>query len=737
MDQEPTAQKVKFEDVLYILFRRKWMILACFLAGVVGAAAVWKSMDPIYTSEARLLVRYIVESAAMLPPGSDETVRQLDARGDTILKTETEILSSADLAREVAEKVGPETILGDASGPDSLAAATGVVQGQLRLGSHANVIHVRFSHKDPSVCQPVLTQLIDSYLKLHSRLHLTGAEYDTIAAETAHQKLRLDETERRLSDLRAEMGGLSLEDAKRTVALEIESLRKAILDAESDLAAQQAMAPTTAAAIGDAVEADREPSGPGAANTPRPMPSVSETLAYQASTERLRELVEEEQDYLDRYTPDNPLVRAVRRQISELEQSVETMLAEHPHLAFTVSAQTASPQPGGGAVETSPALKARLSVLRRQLDAAREESLKLSELEREISDLQLSKEIQTENHRHLATTLEQARYDSALHSANRSSINILQEPADPELDADRARKLSAMIFVGLTGIGLALAFLLETVLDPRIKRAVQLEERTKLPVYVDIPALASKCRRVQNNGGALRGTGSSSLVPSNGKTVEPAGSPLLNGTARAYYEALRDRLIVYFERINLRRKPKLVGVAACHARAGVSSVAHGLAATLSETGGGKVLLVDLNRGANSMHTFEEGSPAVPLPELLNQQSEPHSTPGSGDALVRASLTASEEGYHPTRSREFDALIPRLKASDFDFIVFDMPPLTPTSVTFRVAGFLDKMLLVAESERTHTESVSRAISLLEESNAKIALVMNKTRDYLPRWLRPPQ
>jgi Mrp family chromosome partitioning ATPase len=157
-----------------------------------------------------------------------------------------------------------------------------------------------------------------------------------------------------------------------------------------------------------------------------------------------------------------------------------------------------------------------------------------------------------------------------------------------------------------------------------------------------------------------------------------------------------------------------------------------LAETLSETGGGKVLLVNLNSGAEEARSYLRGRPAMQLTDALEQTVE--GGDGESESLLLAALDQSGKDYHPVRSREFDQLIPRLKASDFDYIVFDMPPLQPTSVSYRLSGFLDKMLIVAECEKTHLESLKRAAAMLQESNARVATVLNKKRDYVPGWLR---
>ena len=79
------------------------------------------------------------------------------------------------------------------------------------------------------------------------------------------------------------------------------------------------------------------------------------------------------------------------------------------------------------------------------------------------------------------------------------------------------------------------------------------------------------------------------------------------------------------------------------------------------------------------------------------------------------------------------MIPRLKASDFDYVIFDMPPVNQVSMTARLAGLMDQVLLVIESEKTNQDVVKRVVSLLGESNAKVSTVLNKVNKYVPARL----
>ncbi len=61
---------------------------------------------------------------------------------------------------------------------------------------------------------------------------------------------------------------------------------------------------------------------------------------------------------------------------------------------------------------------------------------------------------------------------------------------------------------------------------------------------------------------------------------------------RPFCEAIRDRLGLFFELNNMSHKPKLVAVTGLAKNAGASTLAAGLASTLSEGADGRVLLVD-------------------------------------------------------------------------------------------------------------------------------------------------
>jgi Mrp family chromosome partitioning ATPase len=171
-----------------------------------------------------------------------------------------------------------------------------------------------------------------------------------------------------------------------------------------------------------------------------------------------------------------------------------------------------------------------------------------------------------------------------------------------------------------------------------------------------------------------------------------------------------------------------VAVTSCGSGAGVSSIATGLAASLSETGDGNVLLINISGEQGAAQQYYKGKPGCSLDEALEAGK-------NQSALVKANLYATTEQVGgdllpANLPKKIATLMPKLKASEYDYIIFDLPPVNQTSMTARLAGLMDMVLLVIESEKTNQDVVKKVNQLLAESEAKVGTVLNKTRNYIP-------
>ena len=150
----------------------------------------------------------------------------------------------------------------------------------------------------------------------------------------------------------------------------------------------------------------------------------------------------------------------------------------------------------------------------------------------------------------------------------------------------------------------------------------------------------------------------------------------------------------------------------------LSSIAAGLAVSLSETGHGDVLLVNMSGEQGALWRFPQGKPDCDLNEACDDHKRQK-------ARVKENLYVVSEQYGSRNELRFPMVLPKLKASEYDYIIFDTPPVNQTSVTARLAGLMDIVLLVVEAESVNQKTVEQAAVSLWEAKAKMYVVLNKS------------
>ncbi len=715
-------------DIYFVLFRHKRTILLCSLMGFYTAIAFYFVKRPPYRSEAKLFIRYVLDNRSKSSPDSDSKVMSPDERGDNIINSEVEILTSLDLAQKVADTIGPAKILAKLGGGNDPIKAAKAVQKSLLVEPprKSSVIRLAFQHPDSKIVQPVLGLIIDNYLKRHAEVHReVGMSEDFLIQETERLRARLSQTEDELSKAYRKAGVISVDDAKKAYTEQLSKIHEELFNAEAELAEQNAIRELTTKAP-EKTEA--------AAETSIGSARINDYLALVTRLDLLRK---REQELLTQFTGENKLVRVVRQQIAQTETEKKGMEAASPGLVtLDLVARSRGGNPTNDPLTDftrSAALQARIKVLNAQLEQVRTAMLNLSEMDMTIEDLQRKKALEEANYRTFSASLEQSRIDEALGSGRIANISKIQAPSPPFRDWSKFLKLAAGLGFGGIFIGLGYSFLVELYLDRSVKRPIEVETRLNVPLLLSIPdvqwnghrrfaRLTRKQRLLLKNGSA-----SSEVVTEagteNGALVTGAKSKE-NGALQPFYEALRDRLLTHFETRNLTHTPKLIAVTGLDKNAGVSTIASGLAACLSETGDGDILLVDMNPGHASALEFQRNGDVLGLENALD---------GRDDVQVQDRLFVVGEGTERNRSPRILHMMPKLRASNYDFIIFDMPPINQTSITPRLAAFMDTVMLVVESEKTNMDTAVQAVALLPGQSANTVAVLNKVRNYVPTRL----
>jgi Mrp family chromosome partitioning ATPase len=370
------------------------------------------------------------------------------------------------------------------------------------------------------------------------------------------------------------------------------------------------------------------------------------------------------------------------------------------------------------------ALEAKVQTLKAQLESIRLEVTKLDGIEGRLKALQSKRDLDETNYRYFATGLDRSRVDHAL-GLTRNNISVVQSPTPATKDASTLLKLLAAALGGGFGFGLVLAFLLEMFVDQSVRRSQDIEGRLHLPLFMSIPYVNGKAMR------ALATRARKRLAPgeqANGKVGPAAVACAADHPLRPMFEGLRDRMLLHFK--GVVHKPKLVGVCASSEHAGTTTLAAGLASTLSETGEGKVLLVDMNQPKGAAHPFFHGKQVNEIGDMLEQDKR-------DSAMVQENLYLAKADGHERKinalAKQLSTLVPRFKASDYDFIIFDMPRVSATSVSVRLGAMMDLVLLVAEAEKAPQRAVRQAHSLLSATGVDTQIVVNKLRSYVPARL----
>src|SRR5437762_305517 len=241
---EPEHSNLNLNNILFAIFKWKRTIIGFTLFGILAAAAVYFFYPAVYESDARLLVRYVLERSGYDPV---DAVQGQGTRGgsgltiDAVIAAEVSILTSWDLSVQVAEALGPNRVLPDAKAPSVVAAAAAINSGlSTTTAKGSNIIEVSYQNPKPEVATAVLNELVSRYFTKHLEVHRSAGAFDFVSQQTDQIRGRLNQTEDALKVLEANAGVMSLQDSMTSLSAQSTHLEDQIRAAENDLAEEQA-----------------------------------------------------------------------------------------------------------------------------------------------------------------------------------------------------------------------------------------------------------------------------------------------------------------------------------------------------------------------------------------------------------------------------------------------------------------------------------------------------------------
>src|SRR5947207_8746792 len=243
---EPEHSNLNLSNIMLAIFKWKRTILGFAFAGIAIAAAVYFFYPTVYESDARLLVRYVLERSGYDPVDAVTGTSPKGGSGsgltiDAVIAAEVSIITSWDLSVQVAEALGPNRVLPDAKAPTVVGAAAAINSGLSTATSKgSNIIGVSYQDRKPEVATAVLNELVTRYFTKHLEVHRSAGAFDFVSQQSDQIRARLNQTEDALKALKAKAGVISLADSMTSLNAQSSHLEDQLRAAENDLAEQQA-----------------------------------------------------------------------------------------------------------------------------------------------------------------------------------------------------------------------------------------------------------------------------------------------------------------------------------------------------------------------------------------------------------------------------------------------------------------------------------------------------------------
>jgi polysaccharide biosynthesis transport protein len=683
--------------------------------------------------------------------------------------TETDAIKNAERVGQILEW------LRDAHPDGSIASA---IASNLSVGAEkgGNVIRVSFAHEHPDVPTYVLDKIVQHYYAKHRAIHRSAQSLETIQRRKEESSTKLAEIERKLRNHKGST--LSLADLTALYDADLSKARAELAAAETALAEQMAWVKEVRKYVSGVAGAstDSETESKALPENESVAPSETETrTASRASSDSASEspttpdpgIVKNYKELLEKiavlqtnrnnrlkiFTPGSEEIKSYESWIKPLEAQRVEMEKRYPYLVAT--AATATTKAGSsmdlpGELGKLASISARVTAIQPRVVALESRKTALDNNASVISELERKRDVEMKNFEHLSTSYVKAEADTMVPTTQMPGIGIVQEPTPAARDVKKRNQILAAIAGGGPVLGISLVLLFGLLLNRTVKRSPELEESMGLPVMMTVPYFS---RRQRLRACLPMGTSKPTRLLKDSESAKAPWQP--HHFIRPFAEAIRDRLSMQFEAAGHYKKPKLIAVTGYNGGAGTSTLAAGLASSMSETGEGKVLLVDMTGSHGEAHPFFDGQPAISLSKALRLRHGSGSRGASNESNGAAHSDSGTNGGHThdiaksgrenlflaradaplggAATARLRRMMPDLKASDFDYVIFDMPSLGQTKPTATMGGLMDKVLVIVEAEQNTRCEVRRGYRDLVDSGSNVSMVFNKARFHGPRGL----
>ncbi|MDR3775326.1 MAG: polysaccharide biosynthesis tyrosine autokinase [Terracidiphilus sp.] len=686
--------KLSLMDVWRVILKQRYIILTVTVISIAVAAVYSFKTKPLYESVSRIEINPKSTPKVGLQTLVDESEGNGEAA--SLLQTEILVLQSDSVILKTAQsldllrKLPPGVLRGGKSGgPESYSDLTPkerrALIGYVKSGLHVQnvqgtqMVDIRYRNNDPKLAAEVVNKLMDSYVDMDIQSKFERTMHVSVWLEKQLEELKKEATNAqfRLADFQKQHNIVGTDETSNLTMQNLSQLSGDLESAEADRIIKEARMREFEAHDSDIVALMGD------------NPSLA-TLRSQLNDLQL-ERTQLSAKYGDRY----PKMQDLKLRIEKVQASINSEVA---------LARRQINDEYKGSLRSE-------QMLRKRLDAQKDEAYKLNEVVGQYSILHHEAELNRDLYDTLQMRLKEAGVMAGLSATNIIIVDRAQAP----FVAVAPKKALSMLMGLLGGLlgGVVLAFVVESI-DDRLQTSEEVESISTLASLATIPHIAREMKKHKND------EAEDSSSPADLRLIA-LRSP--ESVASEAYRGLRSSLLLS----SIDQPPRVIVLTSAFPNEGKTTTTVNCAIALAQRGD-RVLLVDADLRRGSLgRTFGLENSSFGLSTVLTHPEGIWDLPAPVPELpLLHVLPTGPRPPNPAEMLSSNRMAEQLRKwiKEYDRIVIDSAPLLAVSDTQALAVLADTVILVVRAGMTRKRALVRARDLLWRINAPIAgIVVN--------------
>ncbi len=690
MELRQNSEEVDLQKY-WLVLKRRWLP-ATGVFGLIVALSVLGTLrqKPVYEAEARTLVKLNPQPALIGLSDNSQDLKSLDAQSSA-LTTQAEVVRSLPVAQRVIKSLELKDDVGNPHEARDFQDSLTV-----KPVGGTDVLRILYQAESPEVATAVVNEVANAYTQqtIADKRTESGQAREFIAAQLPKTEAAVVQAESALRRFRESNGVVALPEEAISAVKVIADLQTQLTQAQAKYGDASARVATLQSQLGMSSEKAIAVS------------SLSQAPGVQDVLLQLQQAQSELAVSRTRYQEKHPTIANQERRVAALEQSLRSRVSEAADGQDGVSLRDL--QIGDverGVIASLVQAEAERSGLERQVSTLastqssyRERASVLPRLEQTQRQLDRQLQAAQATYETLLTRLQEIQVSE---NQNVGNARLISPALPPEFPISPKKPLNLMLggIVGLLA-GIATAFALDLI-DKSLKTVKEARELFGYTLLGVIPSF-TRCGKVRPSSELDR---SAPRVVSRDCPQSPVNEA---------FQMLQANL----KFLSSDKEIKALVVTSSAPREGKSEVSANLAAAIAQLGS-RVLLVDADmRHPTQHHAWDiPNSPGLSnvLVDQAAFQSVVHPVMPNLDVLPAGVIPPNPPAL--LDSNRMASLIDAF-STEYDFVVFDTPPVAGTIDAAVVGKMVDGILLVVRPGVVDTASATAAKEFLAQSGQKV-------------------